>query len=80
MSFHFEFVATREDAQASVELEHIPLSVRAFLQQGLLAFKPDEYVRVQATGHLYNNDYDTSNATLRVERVQMRKPIRSDQG
>jgi hypothetical protein len=74
MSFNFDFVATQKDAAAIVESEHAPECVKGFLQMGLLAFKPEDYVHVKAIGHLFDGpgSYDRSSADLCVERGMFR--------
>ena len=74
MSFNFEFVAEREDANQIIGEEHAPDVVKEFLRTGLAAFKPGSLVRVKANGHLFNNDYQRSNGDLVVEEVLLRKP------
>lgn len=74
MSFSFDFIATRDHADAIVEQEHAPEVVKEFLRRGLAAFKPDSLVRVRAYGHLYSNDYQRSTGDLLVEQVTLRAP------
>jgi hypothetical protein len=79
MSFSFEFIATRQDAHAILVEEHMPESVREFLFHGLLACKSEDLVHVKAFGHLFNNDYPISTATLSVTPVSFRKPKNGEQ-
>lgn len=74
MSFNFDFIAEREDASQIIGEEHAPTLVKDFLRAGLSAFKPGSLVRVKAVGHLFNNDYQTSNSDLLVTEVTLRKP------
>ncbi len=74
MSFNFEFVASREDARQIVGEENAPACVKEFLLQALTAWTPDSTVLVKANGHLYGNDYETSNCTISVTQVSLRKP------
>jgi hypothetical protein len=74
MSFNFEFVSSREDADVILTEEHAPESVKEILRLGLLAFKPGTLVRVKAVGHIFNNDYQRSNVDLLTEQVTLRTP------
>lgn len=74
MSFNFEFVAEREDANQIIGEEHAPEIVKDFLRAGLSAFAPGSMVHVKAVGHLFSNDYQTSTGQLVVEQVTVRKP------
>lgn len=74
MSFSFEFVAKQEDAVKIVDQEHAPEYVKAFLQQGLTAFKAEDFVHVKAIGHLYNKDYNVSACDMFVKQLPLRKP------
>ena len=74
MSFNFEFTAaTGEEAQKIVAQENAPECVKQFLTMALSAF-PSKMCYVKANGHLFNNDYQTSTATLVVQEVVTRKP------
>lgn len=74
MSFNFEFVAEREDANQIIGEEYAPEIVKDFLRAGLSAFVPGSMVHVKAVGHLFSNDYNRSNGELLVEQVNVRKP------
>lgn len=74
MSFNFDFIATRFNAQKLVVEENAPEVVKQFILQGLLAYGQDDLVRVKATGHLFNNDHQISNAELLVIKVTVREP------
>jgi hypothetical protein len=74
MSFDFEFVATRKDAGDILEEETAPEAIKEVLRRGLIAFNPESLVRVKAVGHLFNGDYQRSNADLIVEQVSIRTP------
>jgi len=74
MSFNFEFVAEREDANQIIGEESAPEIVKGFLRAGLSAFKPGSLVHVKAVGHLFNNDYQKSTGELVVEQVSLRTP------
>jgi len=74
MSFSFEFVATTANAAAIVNQEHAPTEVKLFIQQALTAFPPESLVFVKAIGHLYNKDYQWSNADIKVYQLTLREP------
>lgn len=74
MSFSFEFVATQQDAVQIIEQEHAPETVKAFIQQALTAFAPESWVFVKALGHLYNKDYQSSNADIKIYQLALRVP------
>ena len=74
MSFNFEFVAEREDANQIIGEESAPELVKDFLRAGLSAFAPGSMVHVKAVGHLFSNDYNRSTGELLVEQVNVRKP------
>ncbi len=74
MSFNIEFYAKQSDALDIIEEQSAPGIVKAFLVQGVNAFKPDALVLVRASGHLFNGDYQTSNGTLLVQEVVVRTP------
>ncbi len=75
MSFNFEFYSKQSDAVAIVGEQTAPDAVKAFLVQGLSAFKPEAIVWVKANGHLFNGDYQRSNGDLLVQQVVMRTPM-----
>ena len=74
MSFSIEFVARdAEDADAIMAQEqYVPQTVKDFVRQALKAAKGP--VLVKAHGHLFNNDYDVSSATIEVRPLGFRKP------
>jgi hypothetical protein len=74
MSFSVEFWATVADAEKIVEQEYLPSTVKLFLGQALLAFTAVDMVHVKAFGHLFNKDYERSNAEIVVEKVLLKKP------
>ena len=74
MSFNFEFYADQNDAVDIIGEQTAPESVKAFLVQGVSAFPPDTLVYVKANGHLFNGDYQRSNAELLVQEVPIRTP------
>src|SRR5690349_1347563 len=73
MSFSTEFTAAQKDALSLIEKDYLPSEVRLFLRQALMAFKSEAMVYVKATGHLYSNDYQRSNADIVVQEVLIRK-------
>ncbi len=74
MSFSFEFQAeTAEEAAKILTEEYAPDCVKAFITIALAPF-PGKRVFVSANGHLYNNDYQRSNANIVVQEVLTRKP------
>ena len=74
MSFSFEFVASVPDAKKIIEQEHAPHEVKLFILQALRGCKTEGWVFVKANGHLYDGDYQTSNATISVTPMDVRKP------
>ena len=80
MSFNVEFVAeSAADAKKIVAEEYyLPESVKDFLNHALSAY-PTGMVSVKATGHLYNNDYKVSTATIEVKGIGVRHPVMQDQ-
>lgn len=74
MSFNVEFAAaSADDAKKILVTEHLPGSIRSFIDQALGAF-PTGAVRVKAVGHLYNNDHKHSTATVEVNEVVFKTP------
>jgi len=77
MSFNVEFVAeSASDAKQIVAEEHLPDSIKMFLERALMAF-PQGAVSVKAVGHLYttSNDYSISSALIEVKwAAKFRKP------
>lgn len=76
MSFSLEFQAASADDAAKIlgEETQLPDSIRAFIVQALQALPDGSGVSIKADGHLFNNDYQVSNATLMVRPVKMRVP------
>lgn len=74
MSFSLDFTATQADAGTILEQEYAPECVKVFIKAALTAFAPEALVFVKAYGHLYNKDYNISNATIAVQEVSLRKP------
>ena len=74
MSFHFEFYSKQSDAVAIISEQIAPEMVKAFLVQGVSAFKPEALVFVKANGHLFNGDYQRSSADMVVQEVSVRTP------
>lgn len=73
MSFSFAFVAKDRDAAlAHLDKQHAPYCVKQFVASALSGVKPGGFVRVEASGHLYErpNDYAVSTATIKVEPVE----------
>lgn len=79
MSFHVEFnAACIEDAQKIISEEHLPDTVRSFIQEALQAY-PDSAVHVKAIGHLQTQpvSYMASNADIVVNAIVMKSPKES---
>lgn len=74
MSFSFEFYSKQVDSAAIIAEQTAPESVKAFLLQSITAFRPDTLIRVKAVGHLYNGDYQQSNADIHVQEIPIRVP------
>lgn len=74
MSFSMEFTAVQADAVRIVAQHYAPECVKEFIRKGLVAFAPDALVYVKAHGHLYNNDYQRSNADIVVQQVLLTQP------
>lgn len=72
MSFSVEFTGKVVDARKIVEKEHLPSEIKLFLAQALRAFEPESLVYVKAHGHLFNGDYQRSNADMVVQQVVLR--------
>ena len=77
MSFHFSFAARcRSDAEALLEKQTAPLSVKQFVKDALRAVGPsDSPVLVEAHGHGYEggNDHKVSTANIKVQPLEFSK-------
>lgn len=68
MSFSFEFYAkTAADAHKILDTHYAPESVKDFVHAAIHATEGPVFVK--AFGHLYQNDYTVSNATIEVRPV-----------
>lgn len=74
MSFSFDFCSKQSDAAAIIQEQVVPESVKAFLLQGISAFKPESLLWAKGNGHLFNGDYTQSSANIIVQEVVVRIP------
>lgn len=77
MSFSFDFHAKPLDVPALLErdssAQHAPECVKEFVRRALSGLSTD-LVHVHAHGHLFNQDYQLSNAVIEVTPITIAVP------